>query len=127
VRNATLLGAPQERARTTPRSYVSAPLDVPLFTAVAALVGIGLVMVFSASSATAYAQHGDIAYYLKRQLVWLAIGLAGAYALYRLDYRRLRGIAPYLLIAAVIGLLLVFVPHVGLGVNGGRRWIGRVD
>jgi len=124
VRNATLLGAPQERARTTPRSYVSAPLDVPLFTAVAALVGIGLVMVFSASSATAYAQHGDIAYYLKRQLVWLAIGLAGAYALYRLDYRRLRGIAPYLLIAAVIGLLLVFVPHVGLGVNGGRRWIG---
>jgi cell division protein FtsW len=124
VRNATLLGTPQERPRTTPRSYVSAPLDVPLFTAVAALVGIGLVMVFSASSATAYAQHSDIAYYLKRQLVWLAVGLAGAYALYRLDYRRLRGIAPYLLVAAVIGLMLVFVPHVGLGVNGGRRWIG---
>jgi len=124
VRNATLLRAPRERARTAPRSYVSAPLDVPLFTAVVALVGIGLVMVFSASSATAYAQHGDIAYYLKRQLVWLAVGLTGAYALYRLDYRRLRGIAPYLLVAAVIGLLLVFVPHVGLGVNGGRRWIG---
>ena len=37
---------------------------------------------------------------------------------------KLRGIAPYLLVAAVIGLLLVFVPHVGLGVNGGRRWLG---
>jgi cell division protein FtsW len=123
VRNATLLKAP-EAARTAPRAYVAAPLDITLFTAVAALVGIGLVMVFSASSATAYAQHGDIAYYLKRQLVWLTIGLIGAYALYRLDYRRLRGAAPYLLLIATAGLLLVFVPHVGVVVNGGRRWIG---
>ncbi len=81
-------------------------------------------MVFSASSATAYAQHGDIAYYLKRQLVWLAVGLAGAYACYRIDYQRLRSFAPYILLLAIAGLLLVFVPHVGLGVNGGRRWIG---
>ncbi len=105
-------------------SYAAAPLDTVLFTAVAALVGIGLVMVFSASSATAYAEHGDIAYYLKRQLVWLAVGLAGAYALYRMEYQRLKALAPYLLLAALIGLGLVFVPHVGLGVNGGRRWIG---
>ena len=105
-------------------SYAPAPLDTVLFTAVAALVGIGLVMVFSASSATAYAEHGDIAYYLKRQLVWLAVGLAGAYGLYRLEYQRLKPLAPYLLVAAILGLALVFVPHVGLGVNGGRRWIG---
>ncbi|HZV76826.1 MAG TPA: putative lipid II flippase FtsW [Candidatus Babeliales bacterium] len=106
------------------RPQARAPLDTGLFTAVAALIGIGLVMVFSASSATAYAQHGDIAYYLKRQLVWLAVGLGGAYGCYRLDYHRLRQLAPYLLIAAIAGLALVFVPHVGLGVNGGRRWIG---
>lgn len=106
------------------RSYVAAPLDTVLFTCVAALIGIGLVMVFSASSATAYAEHGDIAYYLKRQLVWLAVGLAGAYALYRLEYHNLKRIAPYLLVAAIVGLALVFVPHIGLGVNGGRRWIG---
>ena len=95
-----------------------------LFAAVAALIAIGLVMVFSASSATAYAQHGDIAYYLKRQLIWLVVGLAAAYVSYRIDYRRLRSIAPYLLVAAGVALVLVFVPHVGLGVNGGRRWIG---
>ena len=81
-------------------------------------------MVFSASSATAYADHGDIAYYVKRQFVWLVVGLAGAFFVYRIDYQRLRATAPYLLVAAVAGLLLVFVPHVGLGVNGGRRWIG---
>jgi cell division protein FtsW len=105
-------------------AYAPAPLDTVLFTVVAALVGIGLIMVFSASSATAYAEHGDIAYYLKRQLVWLAIGLVGAYAVYRMQYQRLRALAPYILLAAIIGLALVFVPHVGLGVNGGRRWIG---
>jgi len=106
------------------RQETRAPLDTVLFTAVAALIGIGLVMVFSASSATAYAQHGDIAYYLKRQILWLGVGLAGAYAAYRIDYHRLRRLAPYFLVAAIAGLVLVFAPHVGLGVNGGRRWIG---
>lgn len=100
------------------------PLDTVLFASVAALIAIGLVMVFSASSATAYAQHGDIAYYLKRQLMWLLVGLGSAYVFYRIDYRRLRSLAPYLLVAASIALVLVFVPHIGFGVNGGRRWIG---
>jgi cell division protein FtsW len=91
---------------------------------VATLVGIGLVMVFSASSAIAYAEHGDIAYYVKRQLIWLAAGSLAALAVYRMDLTRLKRAAPYLLVAALIGLLLVFVPHIGLDVNGGRRWIG---
>ena len=106
------------------RSFVSAPPDPVLFAAVAALVGIGLVMVFSASSATAYAEHGDIAYYLKRQLVWLAFGGLAAYFAYRMDLALLKRAAPFLLLAAIGSLLLVFVPHFGLGVNGGRRWIG---
>jgi cell division protein FtsW len=119
-------GRPQRGApdRAPVRSFVAAPPDAVLFAVVATLVGIGLVMVFSASSATAYAEHGDIAYYVKRQLVWLAVGLVAAFAVYRMDLSRLKRSAPYLLIAAIGGLLLVFVPHIGIGVNGGRRWIG---
>jgi cell division protein FtsW len=125
VRNAAALRSRRERARgTNVTSYTRAPLDTLLFTSVVALIGIGLVMVFSASSATAYAEHGDIAYYVKRQLVWLALGLAAAYACYRIQYQHLRRLAPYLLLAGIAGLALVFVPHIGLGVNGGRRWIG---
>jgi cell division protein FtsW len=124
MRNAALVAAHDVKTRRLPRSYANAPLDIWLFTAVVALVAIGLVMVFSASSATAYADHGDIAYYVKRQCLWLVVGLAGAFVLYRIDYTRLRSIAPWLLVGAVIGLLLVFVPHIGFGVNGGRRWIG---
>ena len=110
--------------RVPVRSFVTAPPDAVLFAVVATLVGIGLVMVFSASSATAYAEHGDIAYYVKRQLVWLLVGSVAAFAVYRMDLSRLKRAAPYLLIGAFVGLLLVFVPHVGVGVNGGRRWVG---
>jgi cell division protein FtsW len=110
--------------RTPMRAYVAAPPDTILFASVAALVAIGLVMVFSASSATAYADYGDVAYYVKRQFVWLIVGLGAAFFAYRLDYQKLKKPAPYLLLAAAIGLALVFVPHVGLGANGGRRWIG---
>jgi cell division protein FtsW len=129
VRNAASRAPGSAHGRDAPdrvpiRSYVAAPPDAVLFAVVATLVGIGLVMVFSASSATAYAEHGDIAYYVKRQLIWLAIGLTAAFLVYRMDLARLKRAAPVLLLAAIAGLLLVFVPHVGLGVNGGRRWIG---
>ena len=81
-------------------------------------------MVFSASSATAYADYGDVAYYVKRQFIWLVVGLIAAFFAYRLDYQKLKKPAPYILLAAAVALALVFVPHIGLGANGGRRWIG---
>ncbi len=81
-------------------------------------------MVFSASSATAYADHHDTAFYLKRQFLWLAIGLGFAYVAYRIDYRKLKPLAPYILFFSILSLIAVLVPHVGFIVNGARRWIG---
>jgi len=110
---------PPLRART-----VLAPPDPWLFAAVAGLIAIGLVMVFSASSATAYATYHDTAYFLKRQLVWLAIGGAFAYAAYRIDYTKLKRISPALVGVTVALLLLTLIPHVGLQTGGARRWLG---
>lgn len=107
-----------------PRSFVSAPPDTLLFGAVASLVAIGLVMIFSASSAQAYADHHDTAYYLKHQAIYLVVGLALAYAAYRIDYRKLKALAPYVLVLCILSLAAVLVPHVGEAVNGARRWIG---
>ncbi len=120
--SASLRRSPREIA--VRRSYVAAPPDPWLFGAVALLVAVGLVMVYSASSVTAYAQHLDTAYYVKRQFLWLLVGGALAYGAYRMDYLQLRRFAPYVLLAGTIGLLLVFVPHVGVRVNGVHRWIG---
>lgn len=106
------------------RPYVAAPPDPWLFGAIALLVAVGLVMIYSASSVTAYADHLDTAYYVKRQFLWLLVGLAGAYGAYRMDYMLLRRFAPYVLLASALGLVLVFVPHVGLRINGVHRWIG---
>src|SRR5437773_12415861 len=66
-------------AQELPRSYVSSPPDTWLFIAVTSLVAIGLVMIFSASSAQAYADHHDTAYYVKRQAIYLVVGLILAY------------------------------------------------
>lgn len=108
---------------------LTAPRDRPapdsiLFGVVAALVCIGLVMVFSASSATAWASYHDTAFYLKRQLIWLGVACVFAYAAYRCDYRKLRPFAPLAVGLAYVSLILVLVPHIGLLSGGARRWIG---
>ncbi|MGA2393142.1 MAG: putative lipid II flippase FtsW [Candidatus Lustribacter sp.] len=114
-------GAPPQTARL--RTGL-APPDPWLFATVAGLIAIGLVMVFSASSATAYAIYHDTAYFLKRQLVWLLIGGAFAYAAYRIDYTKLKRISPALVGVTVVLLALTLVPHVGLQTGGARRWLG---
>jgi cell division protein FtsW len=101
-----------------------APPDIVLFAAVAALVAIGLIMIYSASSATAYATYRDTAYYLKRQLVWLLVALAAAFLAYRIDYRKLRSAAPVGIALAFVGLISVLVPHLGQASGGSRRWLG---
>ena len=81
-------------------------------------------MIFSASSALAVAQNHDGAYFLKRQLAWLAVASGAAYLAYRIDYRKLRRIAPVALGATMVALALVLVPHVGKLAGGSSRWIG---
>ena len=106
------------------RSFIATPPDTLLFFSIASLVAIGLVMIFSASSAVALLEHHDVAYYAKRQIVWLVVGLVIAYGAYRIDYHQLKRAAPYLLIFSLLSLAAVLVPHVGSSVNGARRWIG---
>jgi cell division protein FtsW len=101
-----------------------APPDPWIFATVAGLIAIGLVMVFSASSATAYATYHDTAYFLKRQLIWLAIGGVFAYLAYKVDYTKLKRVAPALVGVTVLLLVLTLIPHVGLQTGGARRWLG---
>ena len=87
-------------------------------------MALGLVMVFSASSATAYAFHHDTAYYLKRQMLWLVVALFCASIAYKLDYRVLRRLDSVILVGALLALVAVLVPHVGIVSGGARRWLG---
>jgi len=90
-----------------------------LFFCVAALLSLGMVILYSSSTA----QVG--AHYLKMQLVWCALGLIGATIAATLDYHHLKKFSLPLLILAVVLLLLVFAPQIGIKVKGAHRWIGK--
>jgi cell division protein FtsW len=87
-----------------------------------ALTAFGLVMVYSATSASAALGNGNPVGYLERQAVYAFLGIALMIAAARSDFRKLRPLAPALVLTA-LGLCLV-VLGIGERVNGARRWIG---
>ena len=87
------------------------------------LVIFGFVMLISASSELAAKGFNDSTYYLKHQIMsGLIPGLIGFVIGYFMYYRRWEKIAPYILIAGIGALLLVFTP-LGLTLKGGTRWV----
>jgi cell division protein FtsW len=86
-----------------------------------ALVAFGLVMVYSATSAPAALARTDPMSYLKKQAIYAFIGVGLMIVASRFDYRRLRALAPGLVLVALAGCLVVLV--VGSRINGARRWI----
>jgi cell division protein FtsW len=86
-----------------------------------ALVAFGMVMVYSATSASAAIGGGEPLYYLKRQVIYGVAGLVLLVLCSRWSYRSLRPLAPVLLVGTLV--LLVGVLTVGQSVNGARRWI----
>jgi cell division protein FtsW len=85
------------------------------------LVAFGLVMVYSATSASAALANGDPSYFLKRQAIYAVLGLVLMALASRIDFRVIRRLAPLLMVASLGLLLGVLV--VGQSVNGARRWI----
>jgi cell division protein FtsW len=86
-----------------------------------ALVAFGLVMVYSATSAAAAVGGTDPSYYLKRQGIYAALGIALMVVAQRWDYRRLRTLSPILVVGSIASLAAVLV--IGPAINGARRWI----
>lgn len=98
--------------------------DLWLLSVVAALVVIGLVMVFSASAVVAGEGTGDPTYFFKRQLIAVGIGtvVCAATAFTPLATIRRWRLAGY--VACLVALALVFVPGLQHKANGAARWLG---
>ncbi len=94
-----------------------------LFLAVLGLLVIGIVMLFS-TSAFARDSHGDALFFLKRQAVWLGVGLAACIAAALIDYHFWQRTWWVWLGIAAITLASCYVPHLGMRINGSRRWLG---
>ena len=93
-------------------------------SASALLLGLGLVMVLSASSVTSYANSGSSFSIFVKQLMWVGLGLPLLLIASRMSTRTIRILAYPLLLITIGGLLLVLVPGVGVSANGATRWIG---
>ena len=96
-----------------------------LLTATLCLLAFGAVMVYSASSATTLlGGRGNGSGYLVKFVVYGAIGLVVMRVLARDGVGKVKSITAPLLVASFVLVLAVHIPHVGVTVNGARRWIG---
>jgi cell division protein FtsW len=94
-----------------------------LLTAVLALVAIGVVMVYSASSVRSYLASSDPAAQGMQQAVWALLGLAAMLLASRIDFRLLRYLAIPGYVVTLLLLAVVLIPSVGSEVAGSRRWL----
>ena len=97
---------------------------VVLIAAMIVLTLLGVVMVLSASSVNDLRIFGDTWHHLKRQVLWLFLGISSMAVTMRIDYRKFRKFSiPFLLLSLILCGLVLF-PSVGITANGSARWIG---
>jgi cell division protein FtsW len=94
-----------------------------LFLAVLALLVIGIVMLFS-TSAYARDSHGDVYFFIKRQAIWIGIGLVACIFAALMNYQFWQKTWWLWFAMALAALALCYIPHIGMRINGSRRWIG---
>lgn len=99
--------------------------DLVLFFAVIAMLTIGIIMVYSASSITSMEENnGNAFYYLSKQIMWVFIGFASMFITMNFNYYKTKKfILPFLILNLLL-LIAVLIPGVGISVSGSNRWLG---
>ncbi len=112
-------------ALDSPRRQMAEIDHVLLWSALLLLLG-GLVMVYSASIATAEASrftNNQAAFYLIRHAIFLCVGLVAAAFAFQVPLHLWQRYAPVLFMIGVFLLIIVLIPGIGKEVNGARRWL----
>ncbi len=107
-----------ERFSLLPSKNFARGVDAPLLLTTIALAAFGLIMLYSASFDFSFNEYGSSSYMFTRQLRWLALGLACAYALSLFDYHNWRRLVVFAMLGA-IGLLIavLFINEARLGAS----------
>ena len=116
----------QKEMEAESRELARGPIDLPFFVLVMLLLGIGLVMLLSASFPSAYDETdgANPLYYFSRQAVFAVMGLAAMIFIGKINYQRFRALGKPLLYLSIILLILVLIPGVGITRNNATRWLG---
>ncbi len=110
---------PPRRAMTPPMPY-----DRWLVYVVLCLVGLGLLMVASASIVVSDQQLHQPFYYFYRQAIYLILGILLGAIIVQFEIQDLEKISGVLIVGSMLLLALVLLPGIGHSVNGSARWIG---
>lgn len=118
-----------KRDLTIEQQLARGPIDLPFLALVLLLTAVGLIMLLSASYASAYYNldpsvntGGNPYYYFMRQLGFAVAGVVAMLLLSRFDYQNWRGLSVFALVGSVVLLALVLTP-LGRESNGARRWL----
>ena len=113
-----------KRDLTMEEQLARGPVDLPFLMLTMMLVGIGLIMVFSASYASAYydSSVSSPLFYIRRQSLFAAAGVVIMYLVSKINYQTLRVLSIPLLIGSIVLLILVLTP-LGVDINGAQRWM----
>ena len=119
-----------KRDLTIEQQLARGPIDLPFLALVMLLVAIGLIMVLSASYASAMYNldpavntKGDPLYYFKRQFGFALLGVAAMFIISKIDYQHFRWMSVFVLGASIVLMALVFVPYFGRSGGGALRWV----
>lgn len=120
-------------------SIRDANVPLYLFVLTIGLLTVGIITVYSSSASVAGFEHrlslqraglldqAQPSYhaltYVKKQLFWAALGLGAMAFFYHFDYRRLKNWSFWIMAGCFVLCLLVWVPGVGVKINGAQRWI----
>lgn len=115
----------KKRDLTAADLLAKGPIDIPFLVLTMILLGVGLIMVFSASYASAYYYLGNASYYIMRQAGFALLGVSAMYIISRINYQVYRKWSLLFLMFSVGLLLLVKVPGLGHGAEtvGAQRWL----
>lgn len=114
----------QLRDLTVGEQLARGPIDLIFLVLTILLLGTGLIMVFSASFASAYYHLGNPSFYIMRQAVYAGVGVVAMMIISKINYQIYRKWALLLLIGSIFLLLLVKVPGLGHGAGTDTvRWL----
>lgn len=97
--------------------------DLLLLISVYLVTFFGLFMIYDASSYVAFRDFGDKYRYVKDQFLWIILGSTALFSMSFFDYKKFYNLAIPILVGAIILLILVLIPGIGLEILGARRWI----
>ena len=119
-----------KRDMTIEEKLAHGPIDLPFLALVMILVAVGVIMVLSASFASAMYNldpdvntKGDPMYYFNRQFIFAVMGVAAMFIISKIDYQHFRWMSIFVLAGSVVLMAMVFIPYFGRSGGGALRWV----